>query len=110
MINGLDMKDLIEKAKDMQKNLAKKKEEAASKKVDVSVGGGMVQILMNGNLETLSVKIDPEIIDKDEVETLEDLIRAAVNESIKQAKELVSSEMTDMLSGMNLPDFGDLLK
>ncbi|MBU2511860.1 YbaB/EbfC family nucleoid-associated protein [bacterium] len=104
MFKGLDMNGLMKKAKEMQKTLAEKKENAAGKTVDVSVGGGMVQIKMNGNLETLSVKVDPEIVDKNEIEILEDLIRAACNEAVRKAKELVSTEFSDIMSGLDISD------
>ncbi len=104
MFKGLDMNELMKKAKEMQKTLAEKKESAAAKTVDVSVGGGMVQIKMNGNMETLAVKIDPEIVDKNEVEILEDLMRAAYNEAVRQAKELASTELSDIMSGLDLSD------
>lgn len=107
MLKGIDMKELIEKAREVQKTLALKKEEAATKTVEVNVGGGMVQIIMNGNLEALSVKIDPEIVDKDDIDTLEDLVRAAVNEAVRQSKELISSGVSDLIPGFdmsNLPD------
>ena len=108
MIKGLDMNELMKKAKEMQKTMAEKKQNAAKQSVDVSVGGGMVQMKMNGNLETLSIKIDPEIVDKNEVEILEDLIRSACNEAVRQAKELVSNELTDIMSGFNLSDLTNL--
>lgn len=107
MFKGLDINELMKKAKEMQKTLADKKKNAASKTVDVSVGGGMVQMKMNGNLETLTVKIDPEIVDKNEVEILEDLIRAACNEAIRQARTLVSNEFSDILAGLNLSDLSN---
>jgi hypothetical protein len=107
MFKGIDMNELMKKAKEMQKTLAEKKKSAASKSVDVSVGGGMVQMKMNGNLETLWVKIDPEIVDKKEVEILEDLIRAACNEAVRQARHLVSTELSDILSGLNLSDLSN---
>ena len=105
MIKGLDMNELLEKAKELQQNLADKKKEAASKTVETAVGGGMVQTVMNGNLELLSIKLDPAIVDQDDIETLEDLIRAAVNESLRQAKGLGTSDLTDIMSGMQLPKF-----
>lgn len=105
MIKGLDINELMKKAKEMQKTLAQKKQDAASKTVDVSVGGGMIEVKMNGNIETLSVKVDPEIVDKNEVEVLEDLVRAAFNEAVRQAKELVSTELSDLMGGMDLSDF-----
>ena len=106
MIKGLDMKDLLEKAKELQQTLADKKKEAAVKTVDVAVGGGMVQMVMNGNLELLSIKIDPEIVDRDDIETLEDLVRAGVNEAIRQSKELGASGLSDLMGNMPpLPNF-----
>ena len=104
MIKGLDMNELLKKAKEMQKSINKKKEDAAGKTVDISVGGGMVQMTMNGNLEALSVKIEPEIVEKEEVEILEDLVRAAINEAVRQAKTLSSSEITDIISDLNISD------
>ena len=108
MFKGLDMNEMMKKAKELQKTLAEKKKEAAKKTVDVSVGGGMVQVKMNGNFEALSIKIDPEIVDKDEIEILEDLIRAACNEAIRQAKQMTASELTDIMGGMNLSDLSNL--
>jgi len=108
MIKGLDINELLEKAKAIQENIANKKKEAADKTVDVSVGGGMVTAKMNGNLELLAIKLDPEIVDKDDIETLEDLIRSSINEVLRQAKELSPSGLGDMMSEMNLPDLGNL--
>ncbi len=65
---------------------------------------------MNGNLETMSVKIDPDIVDKNEIEILEDLVRAACNEAVRQAKELLSTDLTDMMSGFDLSDLTNLNK
>lgn len=109
-MEGINMKELLNKAQEMQKSLAKKKEEAATKTVEVTVGGGMVTITMNGNLETLSIKIDPEIVDKNDIDTLEDLVRAAANEAVRQAKQLVSDGLSDLMGDMNLPDLSDLMK
>lgn len=108
MIKGFDIKDLLEKAKVIQENMVNKKKEAAEKSVDISVGGGMVNAKMNGNLELLSLKLDPEIVDKDDIETLEDLVRSAVNEALRQAKELAPTGLGDMMSEMKLPDLGNL--
>jgi len=108
MIKGLDIKDLLEKAKVIQENMANKKKEAGDKSVDIAVGGGMVNAKMNGNLELLSIKLDPEIVDKDDIETLEDLVRSAVNEALRQAKQLAPTGLGDMMSEMNLPDMANL--
>ena len=108
MFKGIDMKDILKKAQEMQKTLSQKREEAGKKSVEVSVGGGMVEIKMNGNLEVISIKIDPEIVDKNEIDILEDLIRSGVNESVRQARELSSNELADLMSDMNLPDITNL--
>jgi nucleoid-associated protein EbfC len=110
MMDGIDMKALLAKAGEMQKQIAQKKAEAATRTVEISVGGGMVQLVMNGNLETLSVKIDPEIVERDEIETLEDLVRAAFNQGTKEAKQLVSDGLTDLATAMDLPFIQDLFK
>ena len=108
MIDGLNMNDLLQKAKEMQENFSKKKEEAAQKKIDVEVAAGMVKLTMNGNMDLLSINIDPEIVDKEDISTLEDLVRSAVNEGIRQARELGTSGISDMVSNFNLPDLGKL--
>ncbi len=108
MIDGLNMNDLLQKAKEMQENFSKKKEEAAKKTIDVEVAAGMVKLTMNGNMDLLAISIDPEIVDKEDVSTLEDLVRSAVNEGIRQARELGTSGIADMVSNFNLQDLGKL--
>jgi nucleoid-associated protein EbfC len=108
MIDGLNMNDLLQKAKEMQENFSKKKEEAAQKTIDVEVAAGMVKLTMNGNMDLLSINIDPEIVDKNDVSTLEDLVRSAVNEGVRQARELGTSGIADMVSNFNLQDLGKL--
>ncbi|MDH5559800.1 MAG: YbaB/EbfC family nucleoid-associated protein [Deltaproteobacteria bacterium] len=110
MFKGLDMNELLGKAKEVQESFEQKKREAAQKKIEVAVGGGMVKITMNGNLEVLELSIDPEVVDKEDVATLEDLVRSAVNESVRQAKELSSTGFSDIMSGINLPDFKEFMK
>jgi len=102
MFQGMDLNSLLSKAQELQKNLQKGNEEAAKQTVEVSVGGGMVKTVMNGNLELVALEIDPEVIDKEEKETLEDLIRAAVNENIKKAKALGGSDLSDMMGNFDL--------
>lgn len=105
MMDKLDLGELMNKAKEMQDAFNKKKAEASEKTVDVEVAAGMVKATMNGNLELLSLKVDPEIVDKDDVETLEELVRSAVNEGIRKAKDLGTTSMTDMLSGVDISSF-----
>jgi len=103
MFKGMDLNDLLGKAQELQKNLQQGQTEAAQKTVEASVGGGMVKTVMNGNLELISLEIDPEVIQADDKETLEDLVRAAVNENIKKAKDLGGGgNLNDMFSNFDL--------
>lgn len=107
MFNGMDMNQIMAKAKEMQKNMQDQKDKAANETVEASVGGGMVKVTMNGQMEMTKLELDPEIVDKTEIGTLEDLIRAGVNEATRQAKELAGPSMGDMLGGMGMPDLAN---
>ena len=109
-MDGLNMSELLEKAKELQKTCNKKKEEAAGKTVEVEVGAGMVRLTVNGNMELLSISIDPEIVDKEDIATLEDLVRSAVNEGVRKAKELGTAGLSEMMSAINLPNLGNFAK
>ncbi len=98
-----DMAGLMKKAMAMKANAEKMKAELASETVDASVGGGMVTITMNGGMQMLAVKIDPEVIDKDEPEQLETLIQAAANECVGKIQELVQAKMKEVTGGMDIP-------
>ncbi|MFV1957697.1 MAG: YbaB/EbfC family nucleoid-associated protein, partial [bacterium] len=76
----------------------------AEKEVEASAGGGMVTATVTGNQEIVSLKIAPEAVDPDDVEMLEDLVRAAVNEAIKKSREMMSEEMAKITGGLPLPD------
>lgn len=103
MFDKLNMDDILSKAKELQENLAEKQSEAAKQTVEVTVGGGMVSVLMNGKMDLLSIKIDPEVIDKNDPETLEDLVRSAVNEGIRKSRDLMSSEISKLTGGFKIP-------
>jgi len=79
------------------------KEELAQKEIKVSSGGGIIEIIINGQQEIKEIKIEPDVIDAKEKEMLEDLILAAVNESIRQSKELAAQEIAKLTGGINLP-------
>ena len=92
--------------KKMQEDMVTKQEELEAREYDVSAGGGVVNVKINGKKEILSVKIDPEVVDPDDVETLEDLIVAAVNEAVKKVETTSSEEMekiTGSLGSLGLP-------
>ena len=89
--------------KKMQEDMANKQAELEACEYDVAAGGGVVSVKINGKKEILSVKIDPEVIDPDDAETLEDLIVAAVNEAIKKVETIYNQEMEKITGGLGLP-------
>jgi len=99
----MDMKFLMKQAQVMQKKMEEMKKELEQKEVRVSSGGGMIEIVVNGQQEIKEIKIEPDVINANEKEMLEDLILAAVNESIRQSKELAAQEMSKLTGGMNVP-------
>ena len=99
----MDMKFLMKQAKVMQKKMEEMKEELAQKEIKVSSGGGMIEITVNGQQEIKEIKIEPDVIDANEKEMLEDLLLAAVNEALRQSKELATQEMSKLTGGVNVP-------
>jgi DNA-binding YbaB/EbfC family protein len=99
----MDMKFLMKQAQMMQKKMEEAKEELAQKEIKVSSGGGIIEIIINGQQEIKEIKIEPDVINVQEKEMLEDLILVAVNESIRQSKELAAQEMTKLTGGINVP-------
>ncbi|MBU0534418.1 MAG: YbaB/EbfC family nucleoid-associated protein [Candidatus Omnitrophica bacterium] len=94
---------LLKEAQKMQEKMAKVQEDLASKKVEATSGGGMVKVEMNGAQELLSIKIDKEVVNPDDIEMLETLIQAAVNEATRKSKEMVQEELSQVTGGMNIP-------
>ena len=98
-----NMQSMIKQAQKMQEDMAEKQAELEEKEYDVAAGGGVVNVKINGKKEILSVKIDPEVVDHDDVETLEDLIVAAVNEAIKKVEAISAEEMQKITGSMSIP-------
>lgn len=98
-----NMQSMLKQAQKMQEDMAAKQEELEAAEYEISAGGGVVGVKINGKKEILSVKISPEVVDPDDVETLEDLIVAAVNEAIKKVEGISSSEMQKITGNMGLP-------
>ena len=98
--------NMMRQAAQMQKKMAQIQEELASRTIEASAGGGMVRCVVSGKQEILSLTIDPEVVDPDDVELLQDLVIAAVSDAIKKSQELVSGEMGKIAGGMgiNLPE------
>jgi len=97
------MKFLMKQAQDMQKKMEAIKGELAQKEIKVTSGGGMVELVISGQQEIKEIHIEPDIIDPEDKEMLEDLVLAAVNEGIRQSKEMVNEEMSKLTGGLNLP-------
>lgn len=102
-MGGMNLGKLMKQAQEMQKNMAKVQEELKERIVEASSGGGMVKVHMNGQQELMSIKIDPEVVNKDDVTMLEDLISAAINEGLNKSKEMSKEEMGKLTGGMGLP-------
>jgi len=98
-----NMGNLFKKAQQLQEKMAKLQEELGEKTVEASAGGGMVTVLANGKQEIVSVKIDPEVVDVDDIEMLEDLVLAAANDALYQTKQMVNEEMTRLTGGVKIP-------
>ena len=96
----IDMNDLMKKAQELSQNMQKQQEELAQLTFDVSVGGEMVKMKFNGKMELLEVKIDPEVVDRDDIQTLQDLILSAVNEGIRQSQKKMQESLGQQLGGM----------
>jgi hypothetical protein len=98
-----DLGGLMQAAQKMQREMQRIQEELGSKTVEASAGGGMVTVVVNGQMQLVSVKIDPQAVDPKDVAMLQDLITAAVNQGIEKAKTMANAEMAKVAGGMNLP-------
>ncbi len=94
---------ILQQAKKMQDRLVKLQEEMGDKTVEAQSGGGMVNCVVNGRQEIVSLKISPEVLEEKDNELLEDLIMAAVNEGLDRSREMVQEEMSKVTGGMQMP-------
>ncbi len=97
------MGKMLKQAQKMQSNMMRIQEEMAEKTVEATAGGGMVKVVANGKQQIVSIDIEQEVVDPDDVDMLEDLILAAVNEAINKSQEMVSAEMSKLTGGLNIP-------
>ncbi|OGP52318.1 MAG: nucleoid-associated protein, YbaB/EbfC family [Deltaproteobacteria bacterium RBG_13_43_22] len=95
--------NIMNQAKMMQNRLAQIQEEMGNKTVEASSGGGMVTVTANGRQEILSVKIEPEVVNPEDVEMLQDLIQAAVNDALRKVQEMAATEMAKVTGGLKIP-------
>ena len=98
-----DVNALMRQAQKMQEEMKAKQEELENTEYQASAGGGMVQITMTGKHEITSIKINPEIVDKDDIEMLEDMVAAAVNEAVRKVDEDAEAAMQKITGGANFP-------
>jgi DNA-binding YbaB/EbfC family protein len=94
--------ELMRQAQQMQEKMKEVQEEAAKKIVEASSGGGMVTVRVNGRQEVLSIQIEPDVVDTEDLEMLQDLISAAVNEGIRKSKTVMEDEMKKLTGGLNI--------
>lgn len=101
-----DMNQMMRQVQQMQAEMVKAQESLKEEVVEASAGGGMVTVRVNGELEVLELRIDPEVIDPEDVDLLQDMVQAAVNEALRSAQELAASKLgaaTGGLGGLGLP-------
>lgn len=95
--------ELMKQAQQMQTKMASLQAELGTRTIEASAGGGMVKVKMNGKQELIELKINPECVDANDVEILEDMILKAVNQATAQSKEMVSGAMSKLTGGMGIP-------
>lgn len=98
-----NMGKMMKQAQQLQEKMNKLQEEMADKTVEATAGGGMVKAVANGRQQIVSIKIEKEVVDPEDVEMLQDLIAAAINEALSRSQEMVSEEMSKLTGGMNIP-------
>jgi DNA-binding YbaB/EbfC family protein len=97
------MGNMLKQAQKLQSKMLKLQEELAEKTVETTAGGGMVKVVANGKQQLVSLQIEKEVVDPEDVEMLQDLILAAVNDALTKSQEMVSAEMGKLTGGMNIP-------
>ncbi len=100
---GGNMAKMMKQVQKMQADMLKMQEELAQRTVESTAGGGVVKAVVNGKQELVSLEIKPEAVDPEDVEMLQDLVLAAVNDALKKAQEMMSSEMGKLTGGLNIP-------
>lgn len=98
-----NINNIMKQAKKMQEQMAKMQEELEEKTVEASAGGGMVTVVANGKKEIVEINIKPEVVDPDDIEMLQDLVLAGVNEALRKAEEMAQEQMAKLTGGMGLP-------
>ncbi len=97
------MGNMMKQAQQLQSKMLKMQEELAERTVETSAGGGMVKVVANGRQQVVSIAIDREVVDPEDVDMLQDLVLAAVNDALAKSQEMVSTEMGKLTGGLNIP-------
>lgn len=100
---GPSMNEMLRQAQKMQADMQQKQAELDEKQYDISAGGGVVKVKISGKKEILNIEISPEIVDPDDIETLQDIMVAAVNEAIKKVDSTNEAEMNKITGGLGMP-------
>ncbi len=95
--------NLLKQAQQIHSKITQLQEEMAGRTVEAGAGGGMVRIVMNGRQEVISIRIDPEVVNREDIEMLQDLVVAAVNEAIRKSQEMMAEEMKKITGGLAIP-------
>jgi DNA-binding YbaB/EbfC family protein len=94
---------MMKQAQKLQKKMLKMQEELATKTVEATAGGGMVKVIANGSQKIEAITLEPEVVDPEDIEMLQDLILAATNDALNKSQEMVSAQMGKLTGGMNIP-------
>ncbi len=97
------MGKMMKQAQQLQSKMLKLQEEMADKTIETTSGGGMVKVVANGRQQVLSIQIEKEVVDPDDVEMLQDLILAAINDALIKSQEMATEEMSKLTGGLNIP-------
>lgn len=97
------MGNMMKQAQQLQSKMLRMQEELAERTVETSAGGGMVAVVANGRQQIISIRIEKEVVDPEDVDMLQDLILAAINDALSKSQEMVAAEMGKLTGGMNIP-------
>ncbi|WP_138159601.1 YbaB/EbfC family nucleoid-associated protein [Peptoniphilus catoniae] len=100
---GGNMNNMMKQVQKLQKQMEEMQENLKTQEVEANAGGGAVKAVVNGSKELVRIEIDPDVVDPDDVEMLEDLVVAAVNEALRSAEEKANKEMGKLTGGLNIP-------
>ena len=98
-----NMGNLMKQAQKLQSKMLQMQEELAQRTVEASAGGGMVKVVVNGRQQIVSVQIEKDVVDPEDVEMLQDLVQAAVNDALARSQEMVNAEMSKLTGGLSIP-------